>query len=122
MRDLLRRTRAKSKFRRSTRLVLEMLESRELLDGSGFLFTPLDPGATLAQQQQVHLRILVDGQEQLLPPKLGLTESGTLPIHTGDNSGWVHLESATPYTFHLQDIFTTWGQTFSSQQVLGYQA
>jgi hypothetical protein len=123
MRDSHRSTRTKkSRPRRSTRLVLETLESRELLDGSGFLLTPLDPGVTLAQQQQVHLSIRVDGQEQVIPLRLGITASGKLPVHTGDNSGWVHLDSPTAYTFQLQDIFTTWAQPFSSNQVLSYKA
>jgi hypothetical protein len=122
MRDSHRSTQSKSRKRRSTRLVLEALESREMLDGSGFLFTPLDPNATLAQKQLVHLSIRVDGQEQVIAPQLGITADGNLPVHTGDNSGWVHLDSPTAYTFHLQDIFTTWGQPFNSTQVLSYQA
>jgi hypothetical protein len=101
---------------------LETLERRELLDGSGFLFTPLDPSVPLVQQQQVHLSIRVDGQEQVIPSNLGITAAGVLPVHTVDGSGWAHLDSPTPYVFHLQDIFDTWGQPFSPTQVLGYQA
>jgi hypothetical protein len=101
---------------------LETLERRELLHGGGFLFTPLAPDVALVQQQQAHLSIRVNGLEQAIPPQLGVGAAGNLPVHTGDGSGWIHLDSPVPYTFHLQDIFTTWGQPFSPTQVLGYQA
>lgn len=124
MRQPFRPSRTPSRKPRRTRLFVELLERREVLDDTlgSFLFTPLNPAVPLAQHQQVHLSIRADGQEQPIPARLGITDAGTLPVHTGDKSGWVNLDSPTPVTFHLADVFATWGQPLGPQQVLGYHA
>jgi hypothetical protein len=68
-----------------------------------------------------HLNIVIDGQVQVIPAGIGLGANGDLPIHTHDSSGTIHVESPVLRTFYLQDFFTVWGQTFTSQNILGHQ-
>src|SRR5205823_2886822 len=43
-------------------------------------------------------------------------------IHTHDATGKLHIESPAIQTFYLQDFFTVWGQSFSTEDILGHHA
>jgi hypothetical protein len=88
---------------------------------SSILLTPVPDGAPIAMHIHAHLSIVINGQTQLIPAGIGVEDNGDLPIHTHDDSGTLHVESPVAQEFHLQDFFTVWGQTFTSQGILGHQ-
>jgi hypothetical protein len=109
----------------SFRPILETLEDRTLLSGTpgaldAFLLTPVPAGAPIAMHIHPHLTILINGQDQVIPAGIGLKANGDLPIHTHDDSGTIHIESPAVQDFTLQNFFTVWGQSFSSQNILGH--
>jgi hypothetical protein len=88
---------------------------------TSFLFTPLNSAVPLAMHIHPHLSIFINGQEQVIPADIGISSTGaTLPVHTHDTSGWLHVESPVAYDFQLQDFFAIWGQSFDAQDILGY--
>jgi hypothetical protein len=108
------------------RPLLETLEDRTLLDGNPgfeqFLLTPVPEDVPLAMHIHTHLSIVIDGEARVIPEGIGITADGDLPIHTHDATGRLHIESPEVQEFHLRDVFTVWGQTFTSQEILGHQA
>jgi hypothetical protein len=96
-----------------------------LLDGNPgidpFLVTPVPDGVPLAMHIHPHLSIVIDGQAQVIPAGIGLGPDGDLPIHTHDATGTIHVESPVLRVFHLQDFFSVWGQSFTSQEILGHR-
>lgn len=108
------------------RLLIELLEDRTLLSGvqvlDPFLLTPVPEDVPLAMHIHANLSIVIDGQPQEIPEGIGLLADGDLPIHTHDATGKIHIESPEVRDFHLQDVFTVWGQSFDSQEILGHQA
>jgi hypothetical protein len=106
---------------------LEPLEERTLLTGivsagglDTFLLTPVPDDALLAMHIHPHLSILIDGQNQVIPGEIGVEPDGDLPIHTHDDSGTLHIESPVAQEFHLRDFFAVWGQSFTSEDILGH--
>jgi hypothetical protein len=111
--------------RPSFRPRLEVLEDRTVPSGTqgldSFLLTPVPDGSPIAEHIHPHLSILINGQNQAIPADIGVEADGDLPLHTHDDSGTIHIESPAARDFTLQDFFTVWGQSFSSQNVLGHQ-
>jgi hypothetical protein len=105
---------------------VEQLEERAVPDGAPltdrFLFTPVPDTTPLAMHIHPHLTIFIDGKEKTVPAGIGIEATGDLPLHTHDASGKIHVESPVVRTFCLEDFFAVWGQTFDSQQILGYHA
>jgi hypothetical protein len=73
----------------------------------------------LAVHYHAHLDVLVNGQPVPVPAGLGIDEARHLiaPLHTHDDSGIVHIESATDVPFTLGQVFTEWGQPLRTNQV-----
>lgn len=72
-----------------------------------------------------HLTIVINGQEQVIPANIGIGPEGGHPldtVHTHDTSGILHVESPKVRDFRLQEFFKVWGQTFTSQEILGHHA
>jgi hypothetical protein len=75
-----------------------------------------------------HVRMYVDGQENLVPAGIGigppLQMIGAVVVggscfswlHTHDESGIIHVESPVQRTFTLGDFFDIWGQPLSTTQ------
>ncbi len=105
--------------------------------------SPPFPCATGANNIHVHpyLRILIDGQNVVIPGEVGFFNGGTClePIHTHDASGILHVElnaADKNQNFTLGDFFRIWSATpgmntvsfngtthpvsFSSTNILGY--
>lgn len=69
------------------------------------------------------LEIIIKGQQQTIPPNLGLTGAAHQPIHTHDSTGVLHYENNRP-TFEnmrLGYFFEkVWRKTFKSTCILNY--
>lgn len=69
-----------------------------------------------------HLKIIINGTEQIIPANIGITLACMHPIHTHDASGTLHVESPEQRDFTLGDFFAVWQKPFSHDQILGYKA
>jgi Domain of unknown function (DUF4214) len=108
--------------RRRFRARLETLEDRTTpacISPDAFMCTPL-PVEGSAVHIHPQLRIIINGQDVLIPANIGISQQGFLPIHTHDASGRIHVESPVVRGFTLKDFFDTWGFTFSNREVVGY--
>ncbi len=96
-----------------TRPRFEVLEDR----------TVLSPG-TFAMHIHPSLTITINGIKQTIPANIGISPDGQTfhEIHTHDATGTLHVETNSPRNFRLDEFFAIWGQPFSSQRILGYQA
>jgi hypothetical protein len=77
----------------------------------------------LALDFQVHLTILINGQRQLIPANIGVTNDGLFfhRLNTRDTLGILHVEDPVHVrTFHLHDFFDVWGQAFTAHRILNY--
>src|SRR5262249_26867944 len=73
----------------------------------------------LAVHYHAHLDVLVNGQPVPVPADLGIDEARRLisPLHTHDDTGVIHIESATNAPFTLGQFFAEWGQPLRATQV-----
>ncbi len=62
-----------------------------------------------------NLRILIDNEEQFIPPNIGITTGIMRPIHTHEPDGVIHIEGLCPRDFKLGEFFEVWGRDFNSQ-------
>jgi len=70
-----------------------------------------------------HLSVTVDGAPVAVPAGIGIDEAQQRisPIHTHDESGIIHVESAEVRTFTLGQVFDEWGQKLGQGQVGAYR-
>ncbi|MEY9952359.1 hypothetical protein [Leifsonia sp. EB34] len=70
-----------------------------------------------------HLSVTVDGAPVAVPAGIGIDEAQQhiSPIHTHDESGIIHVESAEVRTFTLAQVFDEWGQKLGPGQVGAYR-
>ncbi|MFE4468070.1 hypothetical protein ACFRFH_04555 [Leifsonia sp. NPDC056824] len=70
-----------------------------------------------------HLTVTVDGAPVAVPAGIGIDEAQQRisPIHTHDESGIIHVESAEVRTFTLGQVFDEWGQKLGPGQVGAYR-
>ncbi|MGH1525015.1 hypothetical protein ACRAWC_13645 [Leifsonia sp. L25] len=70
-----------------------------------------------------HLSVTVDGASVAVPAGIGIDEAQQRisPIHTHDESGIIHVESAEVRTFTLGQVFDEWGQKLGTGQVGTYR-
>jgi hypothetical protein len=73
----------------------------------------------LTVHYHAHLDVLVAGRPVPVPAGIGIDEARQLiaPLHTHNDTGVVHIESATDELFTLGQLFTEWGQPLRSDQV-----
>ncbi len=65
------------------------------------------------------LSINIDGVQQPIPGGIGLESASCFrPVHTHDDIGMLHVESARPRDFALGDFFKVWNKTFTKDQIL----
>jgi hypothetical protein len=67
----------------------------------------------------VHLEVYLMGGAVTIPAQVGIdAQSGALsPLHTHDTTGIVHVESAAPEPYTLDQFFTEWGQPLGSDSI-----
>ncbi len=70
----------------------------------------LDPNIPLVQHIHVRLHIFIDGRQQTIPAKIGLTRSRARAIHTHEADGVIHMETQDLTQYTLKDFFDVWGQ------------
>lgn len=70
-----------------------------------------------------HLSVTVDGASVAVPALIGTDEAQQRisPIHTHDESGIIHVESAEVRTFTLAQVFDEWGQKLRPGQIGSYR-
>ncbi len=69
-----------------------------------------------------HLRIIINGAEQIIPASIGISLSCMHPLHTHDTTGTIHVEAPEQRDFTLGDFFAVWNKPFDKNQVLDYKA
>jgi hypothetical protein len=78
----------------------------------------LPPEGT-AEHLHVPLYVYVDGEQVTVPANLGLSQAGVSPLHTHDELGTVHVESAVAVDFTLGQFFDVWGVRLTADCVGG---
>ncbi len=107
-----RGSRARAGGAATVRPAAEALEQR---------LVPTVDGMETLMHLHAHLSIFVDGQQIAVPANIGISPSGTRPVHTHDDTGRIHIESNVIRDFHLSDLFASWGQPFTKDQLLSYR-
>lgn len=65
----------------------------------------------VAQHIHPHLSIIVDGEPETIPANLGIEGACMREVHTHDETGAIHIETALPNkSYALSDFFAIWGQ------------
>ncbi|MDP3992025.1 MAG: hypothetical protein Q8P79_00780 [Nanoarchaeota archaeon] len=67
-----------------------------------------------------NLKIMIDGQENLIPANIGIEPGIMRPLHTHDSSGEIHIEGPYKRDFTLGEFFEIWNQKFNSECVFEY--
>ena len=81
---------------------LAELDLPELSDAAGAL------------HHHIQLYIYVDGQPVVVPQNIGLSQTAASPLHTHDDTGLVHVESADPnFAPVLGQFMDVWGVYFT---------
>jgi hypothetical protein len=79
-------------------------------------------GVTCLQNESYHLHahltIIKDGVTQRIPQEIGLTGCA-YELHTHDNSGMIHVETAVAKKFTLGQFFAVWGEPLTRMNVAG---
>ncbi|MEX2515097.1 MAG: hypothetical protein WD335_03140 [Candidatus Paceibacterota bacterium] len=71
------------------------------------------PGGHQSLAFHIHadLKVLVDGQQQIIPANTGISHSCMAEVHTHNTSGQIHIESTNRSTvLTLADFFAVWGE------------
>ena len=82
----------------------------------------LPPESDTGFHIHVWLHVFVDGRPVPVPAGIGIDPAGGFiaPLHTHDDSGIVHVESARPYPFTLGQLFAVWGVPFTRSALDGH--
>lgn len=75
-------------------------------------------GGPLKMHIHPHLTIIVNGERRLIPDDLGVSPGCHHYIHRHPEDDKIHVESPVLRNFTVGEIFQTWGQPFSRDQVL----
>lgn len=81
----------------------------------------LPPEGT-AQHLHVPLFVFVDGEPVTVPTNLGVSLSAVSPLHTHDEQGTIHVESAQTRDFTLGQLFDVWGVRLTPECLGGHCA
>jgi len=70
-----------------------------------------------------HLSLFLNGDQLIVPDHVGIPSPGGMEcaysIHTHDASGEIHIESPTPGTFTLGNLFHIWGEPLDRTNIGG---
>lgn len=75
------------------------------------------------EHYHVHLKILADGHNVVVPQNMGLDATNQVysPIHTHDERGVIHIEADTKdFVANLGEVFDVWGVKFDKQCLGGF--
>ena len=77
----------------------------------------------MATQFHIHpvLKIVINGETQEIPTRIGVNPNCMNSLHTHDNSGVIHTEAPEKRDFTLSDFFAVWNKTFTKDQILDYR-
>ena len=64
------------------------------------------------------LKIVIDGQSQVIPANIGIRNACMNAIHTHDATGLLHVEAPVKKDFTLGDFFAVWQKEFNKDQIL----
>jgi hypothetical protein len=78
------------------------------------------PAEGVAQHLHVPLYVFVNGEAVTVPTNLGIAVDAVSPLHTHDDLGTLHVESAAVQDFTLGQAFDVWGVRLTSQCLGGY--
>jgi hypothetical protein len=78
------------------------------------------PAAGTALHIHVHLGVIIEGHGYAIPDQIGLSSGGIASLHTHDQTGVLHVESAETRTFTLGQFFQVWGVRFTPRCIGGY--
>jgi hypothetical protein len=70
-----------------------------------------------------HLRIVIKGEEQIIPANIGISGSRHEPLHTHETDGVIHVENANPdqENMRLAYFFKIWGRkTFNKNCIFEF--
>lgn len=68
-----------------------------------------------------HLKIIIKGQEQIIPSNIGIVSPSCFrPIHTHDAGGTLHIEFPNIRDVRLAEFFLIWGKQFNSNQIFEF--
>jgi len=60
------------------------------------------------------LKIVIDGENQIIPSNIGIGPGIMRPLHTHEVSGEIHMEGPCERDFSLRDFFKIWEKEFNS--------
>lgn len=66
------------------------------------------------------VQVFVAGNPQTVPANIGLASGVESPLHTHDDTGVIHIESASRHDFTLGDLFDVWGVRLTATCMGGY--
>ena len=74
----------------------------------------------MATRYHIHpqLRIVIDGNDQVIPANIGIRPECMTSIHTHTADGIIHVESPVAKDFTLGDFFAVWGKPFDQTHIL----
>ncbi len=61
------------------------------------------------------LRIVINGDAEVIPANIGVTPACMRPIHTHDSTGRLHIEFPRQRNFTLGEFFKIWDKPFPSE-------
>jgi len=84
----------------------------------------INPDLPLADgfPKNFELKIIISGEEEVIPAGIGVSDNCQRPIYTVDDGGAIFLVSSVAREFTLGQFFKIWGWPFSKNEVLGYRA
>jgi len=78
------------------------------------------PPAGDAKHEHANLRIFVRGEAVTVPVDIGLDGDTHASLHTHDEAGTIHVESAAERDFTLGEFFDVWGVRLTATCIGGY--
>ncbi|MFY9457492.1 MAG: hypothetical protein WAP23_00990 [Candidatus Spechtbacterales bacterium] len=61
------------------------------------------------------LRIVINGDAEVIPENIGVTPGCMRPLHTHDSTGRLHIEFPRQHNFILGEFFKIWDKPFPSE-------
>lgn len=80
------------------------------------------PAEGVAQHLHVPLYVFVNGEVVTVPANMGISATAVSPLHTHDELGTLHVESAEARDFTLGQAFDVWGVRLTQECLGGYCA
>ncbi len=76
----------------------------------------------MATEFHIHpvLSIVINGEVEIIPADIGITNNCMNSLHTHDDSGELHVEAPVQKDFTLSDFFAVWNKPFSSTQIFDH--